>query len=304
MSRSTRQRVINPFNPAACVSDHWNVDKLMTCQMGVLYYTQPIESMKIDLYQVDAFTNAVFKGNPAAVCLLQHWLDDQTLQSVAMENNLSETAFIVPVADGYHIRWFTPTVEVDLCGHATLASAHVIWQYLGETRERIRFESKSGDLAVFKTEAGRYTLDFPSSQPTSMVCPDILKTALGVTPLETSIAEDCVVLLESEEAVRHLSPDFSLLSQFVTRGVLVTARGNDCDFVSRCFFPRLGVAEDPVTGSAHCVLVPYWAQKLNKSTFFCKQISARGGELWCELRGQRVEISGQCVLYLRGQIEI
>ena len=259
--------------------------------------------MKLEIFQVDAFASAVFKGNSAAVCPLKEWLQDDILQSIALENNLSETAFFVPIADGYHIRWFTPTVEVDLCGHATLATAHVIWEFLDSSRERIRFQSESGELAVFK-KSGRYTLDFPSSPPSKIECPDILRSALGIPPLEVSMAEDCVVLLESEQAVKKLSPDFSLLNEFEARGVLVTAKGDDSDFVSRCFFPRLGVPEDPVTGSAHCALVPYWADKLGKSSLFCKQISTRGGELWCELKGSRVEISGSCVLYMRGEINI
>lgn len=259
--------------------------------------------MKIKIFQVDAFANSVFNGNPAAICPLDYWLPDDTLQSIALENNLSETAFFIPLNDGYHIRWFTPSVEVDLCGHATLASAFVICEYLNLSCNKVNFHSKSGELIVLKKN-NRYTLNFPCIISKKIKTPKILIKALGINPIETMIAKDCIVLLESEEAVKYLSPDFYLLKQFDTRGILVTAKGNNCDFVSRCFFPRLSISEDPVTGSAYCSLIPFWAKKLNKTSFFAKQISFRGGELWCKLKKNRTEISGNCVLYLRGQIEI
>jgi len=259
--------------------------------------------MKIKIYQVDAFTNNVFQGNPAAVCPLEKWPTDETLQSIALENNLSETAFFISTDNGYHIRWFTPITEVDLCGHATLATSYVIWEQLKDRTDIIRFHSKSGELSVFK-KSDRYCLDFPVSTASQINYPEILKKALGANPLEVLLAEDCIVVLESEEEVAALSPDFSLLSQYEARGILVTAKGKDCDVVSRCFFPRLGIPEDPVTGSAHCTLVPYWAKIIGKNSLFCKQISSRGGELWCELLGDRVQISGNCALYLKGEIEI
>lgn len=259
--------------------------------------------MKIELFQVDAFTNQVFRGNPAAVCPLEHWLDDSLLQAIALENNLSETAFIVPEGNDYHIRWFTPTVEVDLCGHATLASGYVLLNYLRPECEQVSFHSASGVLSVAK-HAGRYALNFPSRPGKAIESPEELRQALGVPIVASYLARDWLVVLESEEAVAQLAPNFEQLAKLDCLGVLVTAEGSTCDFVSRCFFPKAGILEDPVTGSAHCTLVPYWAERLGKSSLYCKQISARMGELWCALNKDRVEIAGECVLFLRGEIEV
>jgi predicted PhzF superfamily epimerase YddE/YHI9 len=259
--------------------------------------------MKISLYQVDAFASTVFKGNPAAVCPLTEWLDDRTLQSIALENNLSETAFFVPKQDGFHLRWFTPTSEVDLCGHATLAAAYVLIEILKIPQQRLNFNSASGPLSVFKKD-GHYTLDFPIRPGELIDCPQILVEGLGKTPLETYLATDCLVVLGSQDEVLAVKPDFQKLLEFKVRGILITAPGENCDFVSRCFYPSVGVPEDPVTGSAHCTLVPYWAKRLEKNSLYCRQISSRGGELWCALNGARVEIAGNCALYLTGTIEI
>jgi PhzF family phenazine biosynthesis protein len=216
--------------------------------------------MKIPIYQVDAFTSEVFSGNPAAVCILDSWLGDNMLQSIAAENNLSETAFLVRNDDGFDLRWFTPTTEVALCGHATLASAFVLFNYQDWSKEEIRFHTrKSGQLIVGKHN-GLLEMDFPSRLAYSIVPPSGLREALGVTPISVlGSVEDLLVVLESERAVRELQPDFSALERFEYRGIIVTSRGSRSDFVSRCFAPRFGIPEDPVTGSAHCVLVPYWS---------------------------------------------
>jgi len=257
--------------------------------------------MKIRIYQVDAFTSRVFGGNPAAVCRLDEWLEDDILQSIANENNLSETAFFVGSGSHYSIRWFTPTSEVDLCGHATLASGYVISRILGEGSHSIHFSSATGDLTVL-CGGERLCLDFPSRPGKEVECPEMLREVLGIEPIETLLSRDYLAILESEESVRTVSPNLNLLKKLEASGVLISAPGNECDFVSRCFFPRFGVPEDPVTGSAHCTLIPYWANRLNKNELYCRQISARGGDLWCELRGDRVYIGGDCILYLTGEI--
>lgn len=259
--------------------------------------------MFIDLYQVDAFTNRLFAGNPAGVCKLDEWLRDDIMQSIAIENNLSETAFFISQGDGFHLRWFTPKVEVDLCGHATLASAYVLFNELGFEGESIRFATRSGDLFVSR-EGDLLTLDFPTKTPLPCDMPDGLPEALGVDALEIQTNEDYVVLLESEKAVLNATPDFKLLSDIDTRGTIITAPGDEVDFVSRFFAPRYGIDEDPVTGSAHCVLVPYWAEKLGKKELSARQVSARGGDLWCKLSDERVEISGSARMYMKAQIEL
>ena len=261
--------------------------------------------MKIPIYQVDAFTSEVFSGNPAAVCILESWLDDNILQSIAAENNLSETAFLVRNDDGFDIRWFTPRTEVTLCGHATLASAFVLFNCRDWTEEKIGFRTrKSGQLVVIKRN-GLLEMDFPSRPAHSIVPPPGLKEALGVTPIAVlDSVEDLMFVLESEKAVRELYPDFYALERLECRGIIVTSRGSRSDFVSRFFAPAVGIPEDPVTGSAHCVLAPYWASELHKKSLHAFQISKRGGELFCTHAGDRVKISGKAVLYLEGVITI
>lgn len=260
--------------------------------------------MLLPLYQVDAFAPAPFRGNPAAVCPLDRWLKDETLQAIAAENNLSETAFYVREQGRYRLRWFTPTVEVDLCGHATLAAAHVILDLRREIAgPRILFDSRSGELAVTR-EGDLYTLDFPSRYPQPCAEDAVLFEALGARPVEFLRTGDCFCVYRSEAEIRALFPDMGQLAKVDCRGVIVTAPGEDCDFVSRFFAPRVGVPEDPVTGSAHTHLIPYWSRRLGKTKLFARQISRRGGELWCEDRGGRVGIGGRAVKYLEGHIAV
>ncbi len=260
--------------------------------------------MKLPLYQIDAFTGAVFGGNPAAVCPLPAWLADVTLQNIAAENNLAETAFLVARGDDYELRWFTPTIEIDLCGHATLAAAFALNTELGVRTNPIRFHSHSGVLAVFHDAAGLFTLDFPTRPGAPCVAPETLTRGLGARPVEISKARDYLAVFTNEAEVRALNPDFAALKTLDSLGIIATAPGGDSDFVSRFFAPGAGVDEDPVTGSSHCTLIPYWAQRLGKTKLFARQISRRGGELFCELAGDRVHIGGKAVLYLRGEIEI
>jgi len=262
--------------------------------------------MQLSLYQLDAFSNKVFGGNPAAVVPLTSWLPDETMQAIAAENNLAETAFYVPTEAGFHIRWFTPTVEVNLCGHATLASAYVLFFLENYTHDQINFDSRSGLLNVRKEEDW-LVLNFPADQlHKQLLSPPALLEALGeVTPVEILRGKtDFMAVLETEEQVRTLQPDIIVLSTLPARGVIITAPGDSVDFVSRFFAPQSGIAEDPVTGSAHTTLVPYWAQKLGKTEMEALQVSARGGVLKTKLIGDRVEIAGQVKLYLRGSIEI
>lgn len=257
--------------------------------------------MQIPLYQVDAFSASVFRGNPAAVCPLQSWLPDTKLQAIAAENNLAETAFFVRNGGNFELRWFTPVCEVDLCGHATLASAHVLFHELGEPGDTVRFNTKSGELAV-KREAGRLILNFPARPPSEIAAETELIRALGGTPTEVLAARDYLVCYASEEEVQTLLPNMEALKKLDRFACIVTAPGRNCDFVSRFFAPAKGIPEDPVTGSAHCTLIPYWAARLGKTELFAKQISARGGELFCKLAGDRVEIAGDSALFLRGTI--
>lgn len=261
--------------------------------------------MILPMYQVDAFTDSVFSGNPAAVCILDEWLKDDLLQSIAAENNLSETAFLVRNDEGFDLRWFTPITEVALCGHATLASAHVLFCCRDWPSDQITFSTrKAGPLYVTR-DGDRLTLDFPARPATARTAPPGLTEALGVLPVAIlGSAEDLLVVLECEEAVRSLQPDFSALQKVECRGVIVTARGDQCDFVSRFFAPRVGINEDPVTGSAHCVLIPYWSGVLGCTDLHARQVSARGGELFCTLRKERVSIAGRAALYLQGQISL
>ena len=260
--------------------------------------------MKLKTYQADAFASSLFKGNPAAVVPLTEWLSDETMQQIAMENNLSETAFFIPEGDHFHIRWFTPMTEVDLCGHATLASAHILFNELAFKGEQIEFKSKSGPLKVTKS-ADKLQLDFPAD-PVSLgdTNPEI-GNALGASPVATYKGKTKHLLLfDNEETIRNMKPNFHLLKQTDARGIIVTANGTTVDFVSRFFAPKVGIDEDPVTGSAHTLLIPFWANRLNKTEMTALQLSARGGQLWCTLSGDRALIAGKAVTYLRGEIEI
>lgn len=261
--------------------------------------------MKIPIYQVDAFTSEVFSGNPAAVVLLDHWIDDSTLQAVAAENNLSETAFLVRNPEGFGLRWFTPITEVALCGHATLGSAFVLFVCRKWPEKSIRFRTrKSGELVVTRHD-DLLEMDFPARPAHAQSPPAGLKEALRVSPQEIlGSAEDLLVVLDSEETVREVKPDFIALDRVACRGTIITARGDRSDFVSRFFAPRVGIPEDPVTGSAHCVLTPYWAGVLRKTELHAFQVSKRGGELFCRHAGERVRISGRAALYLEGTITI
>ncbi|SFR64380.1 phenazine biosynthesis protein PhzF family [Marinobacter daqiaonensis] len=264
---------------------------------------------QLSIYQVDAFASRVFGGNPAAVMPLETWLPEETLQALAMENNLAETAFFVAEQQGseadFHIRWFTPRAEVPLCGHATLASAWVLFHRLGWQGEHLRFRSKSGTLGVRRLEKDRLELDFPALAIRPVAVPDILARALPEVSsqvFEVPHDTNLMVVLDSEDAVRRAKPDMTLLKTLDNQGVIITAPGDQCDFVSRYFAPALGIDEDPVTGSIHSALVPYWASRLDRTRFRARQLSARGGELECELRGDRVSIAGPAILYMEGRV--
>ena len=257
--------------------------------------------MEIPVYQVDAFSPNVFGGNPAMVCPLEQWLPDETLQAIAMENNLSETAFFVREGEGFRLRWFTPAVEVDLCGHATLASAFVLFEFLEPGREEATFSTASGELTVTRS-GNRLALDFPARPPEpAEPCPGLIES-LGAKPAAVLAARDYLVVYESEDDVRSLEPDLRGLLGIDRFAVIVTAPGRKYDFVSRFFAPAKGVDEDPVTGSAHCTLIPYWAGRLGKSQLVARQVSLRGGTLYCEHRGPRVTIAGEAALFLKGSI--
>lgn len=256
------------------------------------------------IYQVDAFTNQLFKGNPAAVCPLINWISEELMQSIAEENNLSETVFFVNNEHSFDIRWFTPSSEIDLCGHATLAAAHIIFTELNFTEKRIEFKSKSGKLTVEKKEDW-YTLNFPSEEIEEIETPLILKEALNVPILKTYKGTwKLLVELENEAIIANLTPNFNLLSQLESNGIGVTSKGSKVDFVSRFFAPKLGINEDPVTGSAHTLLIPFWAKKLNKTKLDAVQLSKRGGILKCQYLNGRVEMSGQAITYLKGKITL
>ena len=263
--------------------------------------------MKLTLYQIDAFTNHIFGGNPAAVMPLQEWISENVMQRLAMENNLSETVFFVPSprADAdYDIRWFTPVTEINLCGHATLAAAYVLFFVLGYSKPAIRFNSKSGILTITKN-GDKISMDFPAWMPTPLAewHPDLPK-ALGNIPITTVYRyRDYLIEMDDENKVQYCKPDFTLLKE-IGQKVIITAKGNKVDFVSRFFAPVVGVDEDPVTGSAHAQLIPYWSEKLGKRSLRARQLSKRGGELWCEYLGDRVTIAGQCVFYMKGEIDL
>jgi len=259
--------------------------------------------MKIHYYHVDAFARGPFRGNPAGVCPLDSWLPDATLQSIAAENNLSETAFFVARGDDFDLRWFTPATEVDLCGHATLAAAFVLFAELGRDGGAVRFHSRSGRLSVTR-EGEVLTLDFPARPAAACTAPGALLAGLRAKPVEVLKARDYLAVFPNESEVRALRPDFTALRALDCLGIIATAPGSDCDFVSRFFAPAAGVDEDPATGSSHCTLIPYWAKRLGKTRLFARQVSPRGGELFCQLVGERVRIGGKAVLYLRGEIEL
>ena len=261
--------------------------------------------MKIPIFQVDAFSDQLFKGNPAAVCTLTEWLPDELMQNIAQENNLAETAFIVPANEGYEIRWFTPTVEVDLCGHATLASAHVVFQELGHSGEKVEFYSpRSGPLTVTK-RGDELVLDFPSDTISQIDVEPLHSTGLSKAPKAVYKGKtDYLFVYDTEAEIRALIPDFEALKTHPVRGIIVTAPGEKVDFVSRFFGPACGVNEDPVTGSAHTTLTPYWSSVTGKRTLNARQLSQRTGSLTCTLKGDRVEIAGKSVLYLRGEINV
>ena len=257
----------------------------------------------LDIFQIDAFADAVFRGNPAAVCPLTEWLPEEVMQAIAAENNLSETAFFVPANDGYDLRWFTPALEVELCGHATLATAYLILTRLTPGDDAVEFETRSGRLTVTR-DGDRFFLDFPAYRGEEVACPPYLSAGLGVVPRAVVAGPNYMAVLETEADVAGLRPDMAALEKLHPRGVIVTARGEMCDFVSRYFGPSFGVPEDPVTGSAHCMLIPYWAKRLEKLSLDARQISARGGRLWCEDRGDRAGIGGTAVMYLEGRITV
>jgi PhzF family phenazine biosynthesis protein len=257
--------------------------------------------MKISIFQVDAFTNEAFAGNPAAICPLDYWLSDEMMQQIASENNVSETAFFVNRGDYYQIRWFTPQTEVDLCGHATLASAWVIMNKIQPDTDEIKFGSRGGELIV-KRDDGNYMMDFPVHPPEPCDPPNNLIKALGQNPVEILASNYYLAVFKSEDEVRNLKPYMTLLKELDRIGVVVTAPGDEVDFVSRFFAPSVGIPEDPVTGSAHCTLIPYWAEKLGKTSMTAKQVSCRGGDLLCEFKKDRVVIGGQARLFMEGRI--
>ncbi|HBY63307.1 MAG TPA: isomerase [Solibacterales bacterium] len=259
--------------------------------------------MMLPIYQVDAFTSRLFGGNPAAVVPLDRWLPDATLQAIAAENNLSETAFFVRTGDRYHLRWMTPTVEVDLCGHATLASAYIVFRHLEPEWRRVAFDTRSGELIV-ERDGDLLSLDLPARMPTACAPSPALDEAMGAAPSALFGSRDYVALYDSEEAVRALAPDMAKLAAIDRFAVIATAPGRDSDFVSRFFAPAKGVPEDPVTGSAHASLVPFWGGRLGKQRMFARQVSSRGGELHCEWRGDRVILKGTAMPYLEGRITI
>ncbi|MFP5042568.1 PhzF family phenazine biosynthesis protein [Parasediminibacterium sp. JCM 36343] len=260
--------------------------------------------MPYHLYQVDAFTNTIFGGNPAAVCPLQEWLPTEKMQQLANENNLSETAFFVQEGDGFYIRWFTPEFEIDLAGHPTLATAHVLFNCLGYEKDTIRFNSNSGILEVVKKEGNILEMNFPSRMPLEAVPPPELLAGFNIQPKAVYKSRDYVLVYNTQAEIANLIPNFSILNQVETMGIIVTAPGDECDFVSRFFVPNSVIGEDPVTGSAHATLIPFWAKELNKNTLVARQISKRGGLLFCEAKGDRVTIAGESVLYMKGEYRV
>ncbi len=259
--------------------------------------------MEIPFYQIDAFANAVFTGNPAGVCVLEDWLPNATLQSIAAENNLPETAFMVRGENVYDLRWFTPEVEIDLCGHGTLASGYVVFEYLDSQAERVDFISQSGKLSV-ERRGDLLFLDFPTRKAQAAERPAGLDEILGDSPMEVLASRDLMAVFNDEDQIRALTPDLAAVAQLDYFALIVTAPGRNSDFVSRFFAPGASIPEDPVTGSAHCTLIPYWSERLGKKDLHAFQLSARGGELFCADNGDRVSIGGRCVTYLTGTIVV
>ncbi|MDP6475922.1 MAG: PhzF family phenazine biosynthesis protein [Alphaproteobacteria bacterium] len=264
--------------------------------------------MKIALYQIDAFADKVFQGNPAAVCPLEEWLDVDLMQAIAVENNLSETAFFVAAGDAagdaYELRWFTPVAEVDLCGHATLASAHVVFEHIDPNAGDVAFDTRSGRLSVTRGAGGLLTMDFPAQPGDEMEVGEEMTEALGAEPSHLFGGVDFMAVFERQSQISAIEPDQAALKKLERRGVIITAPGDEVDFVSRFFAPKHDIPEDPVTGSAHCMLTPYWAHRLGKNQLRARQISPRGGNLDCALEGERVRISGSASEYLKGEISL
>lgn len=258
-------------------------------------------------YIVDAFAEKVFQGNPAGVFVLEHWIEEELMQKIAFENNLAETAFAVKEGEGYHIRWFTPQNEMDLCGHATLATSFIIHRFVEPELKEILFTSQSGQLKVI-IEENLLTLDFPTRMSERIEVDPKVEEILQEKVKEAYLGRDLMLVLEDEvgeEALKNLSPDFMRMASYeMGDGMIVTMKGESCDFVSRCFYPKCGINEDPVTGSAHCHLIPYWAERLGKKTLYAKQLSSRGGEIYCTLEGKRVTMSGHAVLYMEGNVNL
>lgn len=258
--------------------------------------------MEIPIFQVDAFTSKVFGGNPAAVCVMETWLDDQILQNIAAENNLSETAFIIKRDEHFDLRWFTPTLEVKLCGHATLASAFVVFSFLQPDRQHVDFQTASGLLKVARA-GDLLAMDFPARKPVKASPSNVLIDALGMEPTEVFRSSDLLAIFDNESQIKEMKPDIEKIRQIKDIfAVIVSAQGDAVDFVSRFFAPNAGIPEDPVTGAAHCTLIPFWAERLGKSKLRARQLSERGGELFCEDMGERVKISGKAVLYSKGTV--
>ena len=261
-------------------------------------------TQQIPIYQIDAFTDRVFGGNPAAVCPLEAWLPEDVMQAIAAENNLAETAFFVARGADFDIRWFTLTTEIALAGHPTLATAYLLFTKLDLSRDAIRFHTKAGDMLEVTRDGDLIVMDFPTLAATPRDDLGDVAGALRVTPLEVLAAADGLAVFATEEEVRGLAPDMAKVAVLDCRGLIVTARGDTCDFVSRFFAPQMGIPEDPVTGSAHCSLVPYWAERLGKTKLHARQISPRGGEIFCEHRGERVQIAGRAAHYMSGIISL
>ncbi|MFT6334465.1 MAG: PhzF family phenazine biosynthesis protein [Halioglobus sp.] len=261
-------------------------------------------AMNQKIYQVDAFASKLYEGNPAAVCVLDHWLSDETMQNIAMENNLAETAFLVESDhDSYCLRWFTPTIEVDLCGHATLASAHILFSEYGYKKTLIKFETRSGVLSVQNIKNEKYLMDFPTDTPIQITDFDHITEAMNVNASACYKGkDDYLLILENEQSVLDAQPDLRAMLNIKSRGVLLTAKGDEKDFVSRCFFPNAGVDEDPVTGSAHTLMVSYWAHRLLKNRLNARQISYRPGDIECIYKGDRIALIGKAKTYLKGMI--
>jgi PhzF family phenazine biosynthesis protein len=262
-------------------------------------------AMRIALYQIDAFTDTVFKGNPAAICPVTEWLPENVMQAIAMENNLSETVFYVARPDGdFDIRWFTPAAEIDLAGHPTLATAFLILNRLEPSRESARFHSRQGEVLDVVRDGDLLSMNFPARPPAPAADLDGLGDALGSEPVEALAARDAFAVFASADYVLALKPDMNKVMALPYTGVIATAPGTECDFVSRFFAPRHGIPEDPVTGSAHCTLIPYWAERLGKNDLHARQVSRRGGELFCGYLGERVTIAGRAAFFMEGTIEI